>query len=76
MPVTARRLGHLRQRAHFPVGLQIGVAFYLVVLQGYGPTIDMYTARSPSASCSNLVTFVVFTTIWLVMRPTLCAQPG
>jgi multidrug resistance protein MdtO len=49
-------------------GLQIGLAFYLVVLQGYGPTIDMYTARDRTIGIlfGNIVIFVVFTTIWPV----------
>ena len=49
-------------------GLQIGLAFYLVVLQGYGPTIDMYTARDRIIGIlfGNIVIFVVFTTIWPV----------
>jgi multidrug resistance protein MdtO len=49
-------------------GLQISLAFYLVVLQGYGPTIDMYTARDRTIGIlfGNLVIFVIFTTIWPV----------
>src|SRR5271167_2101978 len=49
-------------------GLQIGLAFYLVVLQGYGPTIDMYTARDRTIGIlfGNVVVFVIFTTIWPV----------
>ena len=49
-------------------GLQIGLAFYLVVLQGYGPTIDMYTARDRIIGIlfGNIVIFVIFTTIWPV----------
>ena len=49
-------------------GLQIGIAFYLVVLQGYGPTIDMYTARDRTIGIlfGNIVIFVIFTTIWPV----------
>jgi multidrug resistance protein MdtO len=49
-------------------GLQIGLAFYLVVLQGYGPTIDMYTARDRTIGIlfGNIVVFVIFTTIWPV----------
>jgi multidrug resistance protein MdtO len=46
-------------------GLQIGLAFYLVVLQGYGPTISMYTARDRTIGIlfGNLVIFAIFTTI-------------
>jgi multidrug resistance protein MdtO len=49
-------------------GLQIGIAFYLVVLQGYGPTIDMNTARDRTIGIlfGNLVIFAIFTTIWPV----------
>ena len=49
-------------------GLQISLAFYLVVLQGYGPTIDMYTARDRTIGIlfGNIVIFVIFTTIWPV----------
>ena len=49
-------------------GLQISLAFYLVVLQGYGPTIDMYTARDRTIGIlfGNVVVFVIFTTIWPV----------
>jgi multidrug resistance protein MdtO len=49
-------------------GLQIGLAFYLVALQGYGPTIDMYTARDRTIGIlfGNIVIFVVFTTVWPV----------
>src|SRR5690349_12503859 len=50
------------------VGLQISLAFYLVVLQGYGPTIDMYTARDRTIGIlfGNIVILVIFTTIWPV----------
>src|SRR6516164_2455517 len=49
-------------------GLQLGLAFYLVVLQGYGPTIDMNTARDRIIGIlfGNIVIFVIFTTIWPV----------
>jgi multidrug resistance protein MdtO len=49
-------------------GLQIGLAFYLVVLQGYGPTIDMKTARDRTIGIlfGNIVIFAIFTTIWPV----------
>src|SRR5580692_6188867 len=49
-------------------GLQISLAFYLVVLQGYGPTIDMYTARDRTIGIlfGNIVIFVIFTPIWPV----------
>jgi multidrug resistance protein MdtO len=49
-------------------GLQISLAFYLVVLQGYGPTIDMYTARDRTIGIlfGNIVIFLIFTTIWPV----------
>jgi multidrug resistance protein MdtO len=49
-------------------GLQIGLAFYLVVLQGYGPTISMYTARDRTIGIlfGNVVTFAIFLGIWPV----------
>src|SRR5262249_1453013 len=49
-------------------GLQIGLAFYLVVLQGFGPTIDMQTARDRTIGIlfGNIVIFVVFVSIWPV----------
>jgi multidrug resistance protein MdtO len=49
-------------------GMQIGLAFYLVVLHGTGPTIDMNTARDRVIGIllGNIVIFVVFTTIWPV----------
>ena len=47
-PVTllAAWVAHGSQRIAY-AGLQIGLAFYLVVLQGYGPTIDMYHRKGP-----------------------------
>jgi len=42
--VTLLAPGRQRQRAHRLCGLQISSHSNLVVL-GYGPTIDMYTAR-------------------------------
>jgi multidrug resistance protein MdtO len=49
-------------------GLQVSLAFYLVVLQGYGPTIDMYTARDRTIGIlfGNIVISAIFTTIWPV----------
>ena len=49
-------------------GLDLSLAFYLVVLQGYGPTIDMYTARDRTIGIlfGNIVILVIFTTIWPV----------
>jgi multidrug resistance protein MdtO len=48
--------------------MQIGLAFYLVVLHGTGPTIDMDTARDRVIGIllGNIVMFVIFTTIWPV----------
>jgi multidrug resistance protein MdtO len=45
-PITllAAWVGYGSERISY-TGWQIGLAFYLVVLQGYGPTISMYTAR-------------------------------
>ena len=49
-------------------GWQIALAFYIAVLQGYGPTLDMQTARDRIIGIllGNLVVFVIFTTIWPV----------
>jgi multidrug resistance protein MdtO len=48
--------------------MQIGLAFFLVVLHGTGPTIDMDTARDRVIGIllGNIVIFVIFTTIWPV----------
>ena len=68
-PVTllAAWVGYGTERISY-AGWQIGLAFYLVVLQGYGPTIDMYTARDRTIGIlfGNIVIFVIFTTIWPV----------
>jgi multidrug resistance protein MdtO len=49
-------------------GMQIGLAFYLVVLHGTGPTVDMDTAKDRVIGIllGNVVIFVIFTTIWPV----------
>ena len=49
-------------------GWQTALAFYLVVLQGYGPTLDMETARDRIVGIliGNITVYVVFTTIWPV----------
>ena len=66
-PVTllAAWVGYGSERISY-AGWQIGLAFYLVVLQGYGPTIDMYTARDRTIGIlfGNIVVFVIFATIW------------
>jgi multidrug resistance protein MdtO len=68
-PVTllAAWIGYGSERISY-AGWQIGLAFYLVVLQGYGPTIDMYTARDRTIGIlfGNIVVFGIFTTIWPV----------
>lgn len=47
-------------------GWQIGLAYYLTVLQGYGPTLDMQTARDRVLGIvlGNLIVLLVFTTVW------------
>ena len=54
-------------------GWQIGIAYYLTVLQGYGPTLDMQTARDRVIGIllGNIIVLVIFTTIW----PVRVAQP-
>ena len=49
-------------------GWQIGLAFYLTILQGAGPTLDMETARDRIIGIllGNLVVAAIFTTIWPV----------
>jgi multidrug resistance protein MdtO len=68
-PVTllAAWIGYGSERISY-AGLQIGLAFYLVVLQGYGPTISMYTARDRTIGIlfGNIVITAIFTTIWPV----------
>ena len=68
-PITllAAWVGYGSERISY-AGWQIGLAFYLVVLQGYGPTISMYTARDRTIGIlfGNIVVFVIFTTIWPV----------
>jgi multidrug resistance protein MdtO len=68
-PVTllAAWVGYGSERISY-AGWQIGLAFYLVVLQDYGPTISMYTARDRTIGIlfGNIVIFAIFTTIWPV----------
>jgi len=68
-PVTflAAWVGYGSERISY-AGWQIGLAFYLVVLQGFGPTISMYTARDRTIGIlfGNIVVFAIFTTIWPV----------
>jgi multidrug resistance protein MdtO len=68
-PITllAAWVGYSSERISY-AGWQIGLAFYLVVLQGYGPTISMYTARDRTIGIlfGNIVISVIFMTIWPV----------
>jgi len=68
-PITllAAWVGYGSERISY-AGWQIGLAFYLVVLQGYGPTISMYTARDRTIGIlfGNMVISVIFTTMWPV----------
>ena len=47
-------------------GFQIGLAFYLSDLSGFGPTTDMTTARDRIVGIlvGNFITYAVFTTFW------------
>ncbi len=49
-------------------GWQIGLAYYLTVLQGFGPTLDMQTARDRIIGIvlGNVIVGVVFLTVWPV----------
>ena len=49
-------------------GFQIGIAFYLTVLQDYGPTTNMEAARDRIIGIllGNVVTYLVLSTIWPV----------
>jgi len=49
-------------------GWQIGLAFYLSTFQGFGPTLDMETARDRVVGLllGNVVIFAIFTTVWPV----------
>jgi multidrug resistance protein MdtO len=49
-------------------GWQIGLAFYLIVLRGFGPTLDMEPAKDRVIGIllGNIVIFVIFTSIWPV----------
>ncbi|MFT8789337.1 FUSC family protein [Komagataeibacter saccharivorans] len=47
-------------------GFQIGLAFYLTDLKGYGPTSDMATARDRIVGImiGNFITYAIFTSFW------------
>ncbi len=47
-------------------GWQIGIAYYLTVLQGFGPTLDMQTARDRVIGIvlGNVIVLLVFTSLW------------
>jgi len=49
-------------------GWQIGLAFYLSTFQGFGPTLDMATARDRIVGIllGNVVVSLIFTTVWPV----------
>jgi multidrug resistance protein MdtO len=68
-PVTllAAWVGCGSQRIGY-AGFQVGLAFYLIVLSGFGPTLDMESAKDRTIGIllGNIVIFVIFTTIWPV----------
>ncbi len=47
-------------------GFQMGLAFYLTDLKGYGPTADMATARDRIVGImlGNFITYAMFTSFW------------
>ena len=54
-------------------GLQLAFAFYLVILQGFGPTLDMQTGRDRAIGIlfGIIVASTVFAAIWPVRMATL-----
>lgn len=68
-PVTflAAWIGFGGERISY-AGWQIALAFYLSTFQGFGPTLDMETARDRIVGIliGNVIMFVIFTTIWPV----------
>lgn len=47
-------------------GVQVGLAFLLTILNGFGPSLDMASARDRVVGIllGNLVVYVIFTNIW------------
>ncbi len=68
-PVTflAAWIGFGSERVSY-AGWQLALAFYLSTFQGFGPTLDMETARDRIVGIllGNVIMFVIFTTIWPV----------
>ena len=50
------------------VGVQMALAYFLVLLQGFGPTLDMQTGRDRVIGIllGDVVVYLVFTTLWPV----------
>ncbi|MBB3773514.1 multidrug resistance protein MdtO [Angulomicrobium tetraedrale] len=49
-------------------GVQIGLAFLLTVVQGFGPSLDLDTARDRIVGIllGNVVIYLIFTRVWVV----------
>ena len=57
-------------------GWQIGLAFFTVILQGFGPTLDMEAGRNRVVGIllGNVVSYVIMSTLWPVRVDGLVAR--